>query len=69
MGCTGLCVAQIHGGESKEKKFAFVCKESKAGGLFPDWLPITQILAVTRRLQACVGQAATEALSVIKDKS
>lgn len=68
MGCTGLCVAQIHGGESKEKNL-LVCKESKAGGLFPDWLPITQILAVTRRLQACVGQAATEALSVIKDKS
>lgn len=53
---------------NQKKKNLLVCKESKAGGLFPDWLPITQILAVTR-LQACVGQAATEALSVIKDKS
>lgn len=34
-----------------------------------DRQPITQRRAVTRRLQACVGQAATEALSVKKDKS
>lgn len=30
--------------------------------------PITQGLAVTRRLQASAGQVATEALSVITDK-
>lgn len=31
--------------------------------------PITQGLAVTRRLQASAGQVAIEALSVITDKS
>lgn len=30
--------------------------------------PIAQGLAMTRRLQACAGQVATEALSVITDK-